>query len=119
MEVKLQDAVVKIKDSLTWGDVNKINLAKGITQEEVEEGKPVKKSASLENQNPEMLKGMMKMISENNLEAKYIAIECAVVEIKQKNDILVEFNRDWIDNLSIDDGNKLSEAVESLLKKND
>lgn len=117
MEVKLHDVVVEIKDSLTWGDMNKINLAKGTLESENEITDDQKKQ-SQEARSPEFIKEMMKMVNENNLEAKYVAVECAITKITQGGK-LIEFSRDWMDNLSNEDGNKLLDSVNKLSKKND
>lgn len=117
MEVKLKVATVKIKDELTWGDEQKIEVAKGsLTEEGGSEQSET--SSETSKQSPEMLKSMMKIVVENKNEAKYVALECAILEIIE-NGTKVEFTRDWMDNLSVSDGEKLYEAVNKLSKKNE
>jgi hypothetical protein len=103
MELKIQDEVVVIKDSLTWGDSQKIQgaLMGG-----------AKMSGKTDNIGFDFDASVM-------LEAKYVALECAVVEIVQKNELKVEFSREWMDNLSLEDGDKLFNAVDKLSKKNE
>ena len=50
------------------------------------------------------------------LEAKYIALEQAVSKIVTEGTESL-FTRDWMDNLSVDDGNTLYHAVEELSGK--
>ncbi|MHA1853380.1 MAG: hypothetical protein ACTSUF_07695 [Candidatus Heimdallarchaeaceae archaeon] len=113
MEVKLKDVIVKIKDTLTWGDAEKIKIAKGLPDK-----KTVRTNESTEavKQDMEAVKGMMKMINENNLEAKYVSVECAIIEIK-KGDETIKFSREWLNDLSQNDGEKLYNAVNSISKK--
>jgi|SRR6185369_2536543 len=103
MEVQLQDGtVVKVKDSLTWGDTQKI-------QSSIISGAKMSGKAGNEDMGFDFDPSSM-------LEAKYVALECAVIEI-QKGETKLSFSREWMDNLSVEDGNKVMEAVDSLSKK--
>lgn len=99
MEVKLKEATVDVKDSLTWGDTNKIQAA-------LMTGSKVSgKSQDFDFDATAMI------------EAKYVALECAVVKVTDKDNKDVKFTREWMDNLSQDDGNKLMDTVDDLQKK--
>jgi len=103
MEVKLQnDVMVTLKDSLTWGDAQKIqnSLMSGAKMN----GKVGDKDLGFNFDATAML------------ESKYIALECIIKEIKEGEKIF-SFSREWMDNLSITDGNKLVEAVDEISKK--
>lgn len=102
MEVKLSKATVKIKDSLTWGDTQKIQSA-------IISGAKIK---------PDGNKVGFDFNASGMLEGKYVALECAVLSIKQEEKE-VKFSRDWMDGLTVEDGNKLMEAVDLLSKKNE
>ena len=103
MEVKLKDVVVKIKDSLTWGDSEKIKSAT------MSGAKISGKADSKEDIGFDFDASAM-------LEAKYVTLECFVEEIK-KGDTVIEFTRDWMNDLSQEDGNKLYDAVDAVSKK--
>jgi hypothetical protein len=90
MIIKLSSAEVTVKDKLTWGDAQKIQSA--------------------------LLKGVkMKSISDSEnmgydldamTESKYVLLELTVKKIKEGEDEK-QFTRDWMDSLSIEDGDKL------------
>lgn len=103
MEVKLSSAVVKIKESLSWGDTQKIQSA-------LMSGAKIKSD--------ETKKVGFDFSASGMIDAKYVALECAVLEIIEKGKTSI-FSRDWMDNLSIEDGEKLYAAVDSLSKKNE
>ena len=103
MEVKLQnDVKVTLKDLLTWGDAQKIqnSLMSGAKMS----GKAGDKDMGFDFDATAML------------EAKYVTLECVVVAIKEGEKTL-PFSREWMDNLSMADGNKLVEAVDEVSKK--
>lgn len=104
MNIQLTDYTVTAKDQLTWGDAEKI-------QSVLQRGAKIKGTVqNAENSNFEFDTDAM-------LEAKYVTLERTVTRIVDKESKEVPFTRDWIDNLSIQDGNKLYEAVNELTKK--
>jgi len=102
MEVILQNAIVKLKTQLTWGDAQKIQSAL------MSGAKMSGKTATDMGFNFD---------ASAMLESKYVALECAVLEIKEGEKVS-KFSREWMNNLSIEDGNKLTEAVDEISKKN-
>ena len=106
MEVKLKDeTTVKIKEVLTWGDKEKIKNA-------------LYSGAKVTGTNENNI-GMAYDAS-GMLEAKYVLLECTVVEIIKKDGSKEEFTRNWMDNLSPEDGDLLYDSVDKLkLKKNE
>jgi hypothetical protein len=104
MIVKLKEFEVKIKDEFTWGDAQAI-------QKSLMAG--AKFSAGASNQD-------IDFNGECVVESTYITIERAVKEIKEiKSGKILEFSREWLDNLTISEGNKIKDAVDSLSKKNE
>jgi hypothetical protein len=99
MIIKLSNCAVKIKDQLTWGDSERI-------QSVYIKGAKVDKE------------GLKDFDASVVGEAKYVLLEIAVLEIKEGEETKA-FSREWMNELSIDDGNKLYEAVEFLNKKKD
>jgi hypothetical protein len=97
MIVKLTNCEVKIKDQLTWGDSEKIQgvYIKGAKMDQ---------------------SGLKDFDASVVSEAKYVLLEITVMEIKEGEEVK-QFTREWMNNLSIEDGNKLYEAVEALNKK--
>ena len=103
MEVKLQnDVKVTLKDSLTWGDEQKIQGA--IMSGAKMSGKAGDKDMGFNFDATAML------------ESKYVALECIVKEIKE-GEKTSSFTREWMDNLSMADGDTLVEAVDEVSKK--
>ena len=103
MEVKLSKGTVKIKDQLTWGDTQKI-------QSVFLSG--AKMSGKATNANDVGFD----FDASTMLEAKYIALECAVIEVEEDGQ-KKPFTRDWMNNLSQEDGDKVMSAVDGLQKK--
>lgn len=100
--IELSNCQVVIKDSLTWGDKQQIeaSLASGA-------------KLSVKNNNEIGDIGF----SDNALvESKYKLLEVIVIEVKIA-DKTQPFSRDWMNNLSIEDGDKLYNAVEEVTKK--
>jgi hypothetical protein len=99
MIIKLSNCEVKIKDRLTWGDSEKI------------QGVYIK-GAKMD------ITGLKDFDASVVSEAKYVLLEIAVIEVKEGEEVK-PFTREWMNGLSIDDGNKLYDAVELLNKKKD
>jgi hypothetical protein len=97
MIIKLSNCEVKIKDQLTWGDSERI-------QSVYIKGAKVDQS------------GLKDFDASVVSEAKYVLLEITVMEIKEGEE-KKQFTIEWMNNLSIEDGNKLYEAVEALNKK--
>ena len=51
------------------------------------------------------------------LEVKYKLFEIAIKEIRSNDGTKFTFNRDWINNLSIEDGDSLYDSIDELNKK--
>ena len=101
MIVELKDYKVELKDEMTWGDAQKV--------EDV-----FLSSAKLKgDKSGDMNFGFDGSVM---LKAKYVAIEMMIKSIK-KGDEVIEYSKEWLDNLSMSDGNKLDSAVEELTKK--
>jgi hypothetical protein len=100
MEIKLSKETIKIKDQLTWGDSQKIQGALM--------GGAKMSGNKADNMGFDFDASVM-------LEAKYVALECAVIEVGEGK----KFSREWMDNLSLEDGEKLMNAVDKLSKKNE
>lgn len=103
MEVKILKGTVKIKDELTWGDSQKIQNA-------ILSG--TKMSGKATNANDVGLDFDASVM----LKAKYVALECAIIEIEEDGQ-KKQFSEDWMNSLSLSDGEKVMEAVDKLQKK--
>ena len=95
--IKLSGYEVDVITYLTWGENEKIQ-AKLIS------------GAMLNNS------GLSGFDSNAYLESKYALLEIAVKEIR-KGEEKKPFSREWVNNLSVSDGNKLYETVDELTKK--
>lgn len=97
MTVQLSRSTVEIKDSITWGEKQKL-------EQEITRGAKISQ-AGLTDFDPSVI-----------VSAKYLLLEMTVLKITEDG-ADVKFSRDWMDNLSVEDGEKLYEAVDSLSKK--
>ena len=96
MTIQLKDYEVEIKDSFTWGDKEKIqNVYLG--------GAEIDKDG---------LKGFNASVVG---EAKYVLLEIAITEIKDKEGKILSFSKEWMNNLSIEDGDTLYEKIDEVL----
>lgn len=97
-EVKLSSCVVEIKDSITWGDQEAIRAA-------ILSGTKlsVDKIAS----------GNVEFTADAMLAAKYKAIERLVVKVITDGKETA-FSKEWMENLTPEDGDKLSAAVDEV-----
>jgi len=95
--LKLSEYEVDVTESLTWGQYEKLNSFEGI---KIQAG-----SGEL----PEVDASYL-------LERKYKTIESAIVEIR-KGDKKISFTREWLNNLSIDDGDEVLKACEKATSK--
>jgi len=99
--IQLTNAEVSIKKELTWGDSEKI-------QTTMMSGAKMKSSAGIDmgfDFDPAVM-----------LEAKYVALECAVLNIKE-GEKEFKFSREWMNDLSRKDGETLYNAVNLLSSK--
>ena len=105
MIVKLTKSEVEIKENFTWGDKEKIQAT-------------LMRGANINGKGANPTEESVGFSFDTNamLESKYTALECAVVSIKT-GDKEEKWTRDWQDNLSVEDGDKLMESVDSLSKK--
>lgn len=104
MIIKLEKYTVTAKDELTWGDAEKI-------QATIQSGAKIKGTVT------DAGNSGFEFDTNAMLEAKYVTLERTITKIEDKDGKEESFTRDWIDNLSIADGNKLYEAVNELTKK--
>lgn len=97
MIVEISNAKVKIKDRLTWGEVEELSevLYKGANVDQ---------------------KGMTGFNTSVIREAKYRLLEIAILEVEEDGK-KKEFSRDWMNNLSPADGDKLVAECEKLKEK--
>lgn len=91
--IKLAEYEVDIKQSLTWGDLEAINSFPGVKM----------KIGSSEM--PEVDASVL-------LERKYQTLELAVVEIRDKDGKKMKYNREWIYNLSKEEGDRVYNMCE-------
>jgi len=95
--IKLTNCEVSLIDSLTWGQYQDIEdvLMQGI---EVD-------NSGLKRISPTVMR-----------EQKYKLLETCIVEINENGENK-KFNREWMDNLSKNDGDELVKAVDEISKK--
>jgi hypothetical protein len=98
MIIKLTDCEVELKDRITWGDMEQIQLA-------LISGAKVSET------------GMSGFDMSSTLEAKYKLLEIVVVKITDKNGVTCSFSREWMNDLSPEDGDKLYSEADKLNKK--
>lgn len=96
-KVTLSNATVEITDHLTWGQKEAINSA-------MFSGMKIGTKTQEVDFNAEAL-----------LAAKYKTLEVCVLKITE-GDKDVPFSKEWMDSLSIEDGDKLYDAVEAVTK---
>ena len=94
--MKIGNYEVKLKETFTWGDKEKLQNV-------------YIKGAKLDQT------GMKEFDTSVISDAKYTLLEMMIVEVKE-GDKEIPFSKDWMNNLSIEDGDKLYEAVEELSK---
>lgn len=101
-DIKLKDYTVGIKDALTWGDKEEL-------QNVYIDGAKVDQT------------GLKDFDAKVVSKAKYFLLERAIISITDNDGNKKEFSKEWMDNLSIEDGDALYEEVEKLanLKKKD
>ncbi len=98
--IQLSDYDVDIKDSLTWGENEEIDASviEGASSVDVSGLKDFDMGKAMRNR-------------------KYKVIEIAIVSIKDKKGKEVKYSREWLNNLSIEEGDKVYQACEELTKK--
>ena len=112
-KVELSNATVHLKDSLTWGDENKIERYESMSQDDGQERGSSQAQSMMD---PATMKAVLDMVQENRLEVKYLTIECAVEKVEQNGEE-VPLSREWIENLTKEDGEKLFEEADKVRKK--
>jgi hypothetical protein len=97
MQIKIGKYDVTLKDSITWGEAQQIQavLASGAKIG----------SSGLQGYDPTVM-----------LEAKYKLLEIAITDIADGEQHSA-FSRDWMNALSLDEGDTLYDAVDALSKK--
>lgn len=96
--IKLTTCEVDIIDRLTWGQVQQINNV-------IIAGAKVGTA------------GLSGFDTGSLMESKYKLLEIAVKEIRFPDGTKQTFTRQWMDDLSVDDGDALYNAVDALSKK--
>jgi len=105
--VKLSKQEVEIKEALTWGDNEKLQsiLMSGAKLGNLNQaGDKKPEDVDIEFDTTVMLKG------------KYALLEVAIIKIKD-GEKEIPYTKEWMDGLSIEDGEKLYNEVEKLSKK--
>lgn len=99
MKINLTNYIVEAKDSLTWGEVERVRSA-------IYNGVKITPA------------GMGDIDVSVITEMKYRLLESAVTSIQEiSTGKTMKFTRDWMNNLSVEDGEELYSAVENLDKK--
>lgn len=98
--VELSIGTVEIVDSITWGMQEQIRTA-------MLGGFRVSGMSEKERQNLELDPSVL-------AKAKYKALELCVKKITLKDGTESAYSKEWMDNLSIEDGDKLFEAVNDV-----
>lgn len=98
--VRISNATVHLVEKITWGIQEKIRGA-------MYSG--IKPNLSKENQSNGVEFDMSAI-----QEAKYKAFELCILKIVQDDNSEIAYSREWIDNLSIEDGDAVSESVDKL-----
>jgi hypothetical protein len=101
MQLQIGKFTVETKDSLTWGDMQDVQAV-------MAGGAKIGTT------------GLTGYDTRAMMEAKYRLLEIAVVSIVEReagNETKLPFTREWMNALSIDDGNTLYDAVDALTKK--
>jgi hypothetical protein len=91
-QIKLSEHTVELVDRLTWGMVEKIRSS-------------MAKALKVNGTND------FSVDASGLSEGKYIALEVTIAKITDKEGKEVAFSRDWMNDLSIEDGDKLMTAV--------
>lgn len=96
--IKLSIGEVDIISFLTWGEKEQIqaNMIGGVQMD---------------------VAGTKKMDGEIFINAKYKLAEICIKEIRIGEKENIKFSKEWMSNLSVDDGNLLYEEIENLSKK--
>ncbi len=93
--VKLKDFNVEISNGLNWGQKEKL-------QSELVKGAKIND------------KGFQEFDTEVILKVKYKTAELLIQNIKDKDGKDIEYSNDWLNNLSVEDGDKLMEELDVI-----
>lgn len=104
--IELSNYTVGLKDAITWGDQEAIKAAL-LTGVKLKQNIKDIKDSNVGQSDIEFDANAM-------LVSKYKAIERCVLNIKDKEGKDVSYSKEWLDNLSISDGDKLSAAVDEV-----
>lgn len=104
MDIKLDKYTVKLKEELNWGDKETIKAALIGTTKATHVGAEKDMGFSFD--------------GKQLLEAKYITVECCIEKILDEKGEKREFTREWMNNLSSNEGDKIMDAVDKISKKN-
>lgn len=94
--IELTNYEVKIKEDLTWGESKEIQSALL---------KDVKVGTS----------GVSEIDAGQMIQATYKALELVIEEIKDNDGAEVKFSKKWMNNLPIEDGNKLEDQANEFI----
>jgi hypothetical protein len=97
MRITIGKFDVTIKDSLTWGEVQRVQAV-------------ITSGARIGNA------GLQGFDTNAMLEAKYTLLETAITQIAE-GETEMPFTREWMNGLTVDEGDALYEAVDALTKK--
>ena len=103
MKVKLSNCEVTLKDALTWGDQQKVKAA-------------IMQGAKMSQKEGDQKNFDVSYDASAVIEGNYVTVEVTITEIKVNNKI-IPYTREWHENLTPNDGNKLLDAVEKATKK--
>lgn len=127
MQVKLSKVTVDVKDEMSWGDNEEIQAIilsglklDGKSRKALEEYARRQK-AGIDAPALDVLDGAESIMQMNGtvmLEAKYRAADLLILSILE-NDTQkpVEYSRDWLRNLSMADGQKLTKVIDEVRAK--
>lgn len=103
MIIELSKAKVTIKDSMSWGDKEQINAT-------------LMRGAKIDGKATDAKDVGFSFDTDAMLESKYVTLEKLITKIEE-GEKEIEFSRDWVNNLSIEDGDKLMDNIDKVAKK--
>lgn len=116
MDIQLSNCTVKLIERLTWTGQEKIRAAMlaGVKVDNFDEMTRQAKSGE------KVSDPKINFDIESTLMARFKAFEVAIVKITDKDGKEVPFTKEWLDSLSIEDGELLWPAVDKVtnVKKN-
>lgn len=103
MQINLSNGeIVTLKEALTWGDSEQIQAALQKGAKMAANSKTLNKDGA-----------NIEFDSDAMLEAKYVSLAALIVSI-EKGEEKKEFSREWMNELTKEDGDKIMDAVDEL-----